>query len=159
MNWYNSMHCRWKLYTNCPINRGLHTSERCGMMKRLSLLLILLSLMVATPVLAQTLNVAEGVITTRIVHHQPASQSQSYPASVGKLYCFTRITGAKGDTTITHVWYHDGKEMARVNLPVHSSNWRTWSSKHILPGWTGKWKVEVLDAQGNLLKTIPFTLQ
>lgn len=128
------------------------------MMKRLSLSLVLLVLLVATPALAGTLKVARGVITTQIVNRQPVDQIQTFSASVGKLYCFTRITGAQGDTTITQVWYHEGKVMARVQLPVRSSDWRTWSSKRIMPGWAGAWKVEVLDAQGNILQTIPFTL-
>lgn len=127
-------------------------------MKRLSLLLVLLALLVAAPALAGNLTVAEGVITTQVANHQAVDQIQTYSAKVGKLFCFTRITGAAGDTTITHVWYHGDKEMARVELPVRSPNWRTWSSKRILPSWTGAWKVEVLDAQGKVLKTIPFTL-
>jgi hypothetical protein len=43
-------------------------------------------------------------------------------------------------------------------LPVRSSNWRTWSSKTVLPQWVGQWQVEVLDRDGTLLKTIAFSL-
>ncbi len=93
------------------------------------------------------LKVEEGVITTRIVERSPADAVQTYPVTVGKLYCFTHLTGAEGDTDITHVWYLGDKEMGRVSLPVRSSDWRTWSSKTILPQWTGNWRVEVLDAE------------
>ena len=104
------------------------------------------------------LKVEEGVITTRIVERSPADSVQTYPVAVGKVYCFTHITGAEGDTNVTHVWYLGKKEISRVTLPVRSSDWRTWSVKTILPQWTGNWRVEVLDADGNLLQTIPFTL-
>jgi hypothetical protein len=104
------------------------------------------------------LKIEEGVITTQIVERSPADAVQTYPATIGKLYCFIHVTGAEEDTSITQVWYLGDKEMARVSLPVRSSDWRTWSSKTILPQWSGDWRVEVLDAEGNLLQTIPFTL-
>lgn len=128
------------------------------MMKRLIPLFLCLAVLWGSPVLGATLKVAQGTITTQVANRAPVAALTSAAATVGKLFCFTRITGAKADTSITHVWYRNGKEMARIVLPVRSSNWRTWSSKRILPQWTGKWKVEVLDAKGNLLATIPFTL-
>ncbi|MFA5517517.1 MAG: DUF2914 domain-containing protein, partial [Desulfuromonadales bacterium] len=83
---------------------------------------------------------------------------QTYPVNVDKIYCFTRLVGAEEDTTVTHVWYYGGEEMSRMTLPVRSSDWRTWSSKNILPEWTGDWRVEVLSAEGKLLMTLPFVL-
>lgn len=128
-------------------------------MRCLKLLLIAVVLLSGTPVLAADLSVAQGVITTQVVDRAPVDAVETYPASVGKLYCFTRIVGAAEPTTITQVWYRGDREMARVELPVRSSDWRTWSSKRILPSWSGDWRVEVLDAAGKVLQTIPFTLQ
>jgi hypothetical protein len=48
--------------------------------------------------------------------------------------------------------------MSRIELPVRSSDWRTWSSKTIFPGSAGEWKVDVLDAEGALLKSVSFRL-
>jgi len=121
-------------------------------------LALALLLGLALPAVAADLEVAEGVITTQVVDRSPVDTVESYPANVGKLYCFTRIVGARDDTTVTHVWYHGEDEVARVNLRVASPNWRTWSAKTILPEWVGSWRVEVLDADGQVLGTIPFTL-
>jgi hypothetical protein len=104
------------------------------------------------------LEVAEGVITTGVSNQAPMDSFQEYPAAVGTLYCFTRITGADAESAVVHVWLWEGQEMARVELPVRSSNWRTWSSKTVLPQWVGQWQVEVLDRDGTLLKTIAFSL-
>ena len=38
--------------------------------------------------------------------------------------------------------------MARVSLPVRSAKWRTYSSKKIVPEWTGEWEVQVVDSAG-----------
>ncbi len=127
-------------------------------MKRLSVLTFFLVALLGVPALAAALEVAEGVITTQISDHNPADSVESYSATVGRLYCFTRLTGAETDTKVTHVWYRGDAEMARVDLAVRSNNWRTWSSKALLPEWTGAWRVDVLDADGNLLRSIPFTL-
>jgi hypothetical protein len=127
-------------------------------MKRLIPLVLACAVLWSFPAFGAPLKVAQGVITTKVDHRAPVDTVKTYSATAGRLFCFTRITGATEDTTITQVWYRNGKEMARVVLPVRSSDWRTWSSKRILPQWTGNWKVEVLDADGNLLATIPFTL-
>ena len=70
-----------------------------------------------------------------------------------------QIVGAQEDTEITHVWYYQDSELARVTLPVRSSNWRTYSSKRFLPQWAGKWVVVVLDEEQNEIATIPFLLE
>ena len=49
--------------------------------------------------------------------------------------------------------------MSRVELPVKSTNWRTWSSKKLLEDWPGAWRVEIQDAQGNLLEKLSFVLR
>jgi hypothetical protein len=77
---------------------------------------------------------------------------------VGQIFCYTHIEGVQGESEIEHVWLHEGQERARVTLPVRSPDWRTWSSKRMLPSWTGDWKVEVRTADGGLLKTLEFTL-
>lgn len=128
-------------------------------MKRVLLIVLSLTLLWSGPVLAAELQVAQGVVTTQIVNRMPVDEIQSYTASVGKLYCFTRIVGAQGETSITDVWKLNGQEVARVKLPVRSPDWRTWSSKTIPPDAKGNWEVDVLDAQGQLLKTITFTLK
>ncbi|MCD6186931.1 MAG: DUF2914 domain-containing protein [Desulfuromusa sp.] len=108
---------------------------------------------------AADLQVADGVITTAIENQMPVDQIESYRADFGKLYCFTRIVGAQEDTVITHVWYYQDNELARVPLSIRSSNWRTYSSKRVLPQWVGEWKVVILDEKENEIATIPFNLE
>lgn len=123
----------------------------------LPVLLIVLIMVSALP--AAALEVAEGAITTAVEDHAPVDRIAVYPADYGKLYCFTRIIGAQDDTRVTHVWYYQDTEMARVSLPVRSANWRTYSSKRFLPQWAGDWKVVVLDAEDQPLTTLSFRLE
>ena len=72
---------------------------------------------------------------------------------------FTRIDGAQEETEITHNWYYKGVLKASVVLPVRAGAWRTWSSKTLLPEWTGEWMVEILSQDGSPLDSIIFILK
>jgi len=93
-----------------------------------------------------------------VEERQPVEADTTFAADTEKVYCFTKITGVEGESTVTHVWFHGDEEMARVELPVRSASWSTWSSKRLLPGWAGSWRVDVLDAGGTVLKSLEFTL-
>jgi hypothetical protein len=105
---------------------------------------------------APELEVSVAAICKDVVDHEPVDSGNSFTASVGKLYCFTKITGAQSPTHITHVWLFDGTERARVELPVNAVSWRTFSSKIIQQHELGAWRVDILDAEGNVLKSLDF---
>ena len=55
---------------------------------------------------------------------------------------------------LQHVWYRDGVEVARHDLPVgQSRRWRSWSRHRVHPG---VWTVRVLDAEGRELALTEF---
>ena len=100
----------------------------------------------------------EAVICQDVVDRQPIGSETSFPDSIGKLYCFSKIIGAKTPTTVSHVWYFGNTEMFRISLPVNSTSWRTYSMKNIRPHETGAWHVEILDASENKLEVINFQI-
>jgi hypothetical protein len=97
-----------------------------------------------------------ATICKDVVDREPVDSGNSFTADVGKLYCFTKIMGAESPTHVTHVWYFDGTERARVDLAVNAASWRTFSSKIIQAHELGAWRVDVLDADGNVLKSLDF---
>lgn len=125
-------------------------------LRRIIHLVLFVSLVLVSS--AHALEVEDATITTQIVKRSPIDSLNTVPADVDKLYCFTRITGATQDTWVTHVWYCEDKELTRVRLPVNSLNWRTWSSKRVMPQWKGAWRVEVLDNEGHVLLIVPFSI-
>ena len=127
-------------------------------MGQLASALVVLSLVLfpAAAAMAADLQVEEAVVCTNVVDRQPVDSAVSFPASVGRLYFFTRITGAPEPAQVVHVWYYGDVERARVTLAVNGSNWRTYSSKVVQLHEVGAWRVEVLDADGNNLHTVQF---
>ena len=120
--------------------------------------LVVITLVVATAGVAGAaeLQVEDAAVCTDVVDRQPVDSAVSFPATVGRLYFFTRIVGAQDPIDIVHAWYFGDVERARVTLSVKGSNWRTYSSKVIQEHEIGAWRVEVLDADGNTLETVQF---
>lgn len=112
----------------------------------------------ATAVPAESVTLSRAVIARDVRDREPVGEASSFAANVGSLVCFTRVEGADHDTVIYHVWRHGDKLLAKVQLPVRSSSWRTWSKKRIDPSMTGPWTVEIEDADGNTLKTLSFSV-
>ena len=119
----------------------------CGLAAVLSILTV--SLFADEVEKAQGLSVGRIAICTDVQNRVPDGVDTTFSANAGSLYCFTRIEGTTDTTSIIHVWYHGKKKMAEVSLPIKptrwSKRWRTWSNKRIMPQWTGKWTVAILD--------------
>ena len=106
----------------------------------------------------RVIDVKEGYICRYVVDRAPIEMGTSFNNSLDKVYCFTRIIGANQPIEITHAWYFGDREQARVNLMVKSSNWRTFSSKHIKANEVGDWHVDVLGPKDVVLLTLPFEI-
>lgn len=99
--------------------------------------------------------VLESAICLSVQERTASAAVDTLDAGTEQVFCWTRIGGAAGQT-ITHAWMHGGTTRARVELAVGSDDWRTYSSKRILPSWTGDWEVKVLTPDGAVLASIPF---
>jgi hypothetical protein len=104
------------------------------------------------------LEVSRAAISPEIIDLRPVDAGVRFPATVGKLYCFSRISNIEAATRVQHVWYFNNTERARVDLAVNPPSWRTFSSKRILSGEIGRWRIDILDSDGNVLKTLGFDI-
>ncbi len=102
--------------------------------------------------------VADAKLGTGVVDREPQGVAESFKADVGKVYCWTKVTGAEG-TEITHAWYKGEEKMAEVKLSVKYPSTRTWSAKTIPADGTGDWRVDVIAADGTVLKSLPFKVE
>ena len=105
---------------------------------------------------AGALSVESASICTGVANREAVDAGTSFAGSVGRLYCFSKITDIPEPSEIVHVWYYGETERARVSLGVNPPAWRTHSSKIIQAHEIGSWRVEIIDASGNLLETLKF---
>jgi hypothetical protein len=126
-------------------------------MKAASISVLVILLIASVPAACFAIEVADAVMCLDVQGRQPVEPGESFAADVGKVWCWSKIKDGQG-TTISHVYYHDGEEKAVVNLAIRSPLFRTYSSKRILPSWTGPWRVDIVDTNGNVLKSLDFTI-
>jgi hypothetical protein len=108
---------------------------------------------------ASSLELEVFTICRDVVDRTPLGLGSVFTVSAGKLYCFTKVTGAQENTKITHNWFRNGKLKASITLPVKSASWRTWSEKKITPGDNGDWMVEVLSETGKPIESLLFFIE
>ncbi len=131
-------------------------------MKKIYSLIFIMVLFLSVGLFAQNqsgIDVENIAVCTSVVDRQPVGTDSVFTSDVGKLYCFTKLTSQTDTSEISHVWFYQGKQMAKIDLPMNAKSWRTWSAKTIIPAWKGDWKVEIQDANGNLIKSIAFRLK
>ncbi len=108
---------------------------------------------------ASQVSVSEGGVGTDVVDRVLQGTDVKFDASVGRLYAYTRIVGAENETQVSHRWYYNDHLMAEVTLPIRGADWRTWSSKNLVPMWIGSWRVDVVDMQGSVLESMAFQVE
>ncbi len=132
-------------------------------MKRILHLFVLFTLLLTgqsvVAVAEEAVEVQEMVFCTSVEDREPVGADTTFLSTVEVVYCFTRLASSVDTTTIEHVWYYNGEEMARVELNVQAKTWRTWSSKRIVQEWTGKWRVDVVSESGTVLQSKEFDVK
>ena len=100
-------------------------------------------------------SVARTAFTTEIVDREPVDNLTTAPNTLGRIFFFSDLRGLQGQI-VTHRWEYNGKVMAEIKFKVGGPRWRVYSSKNLVPDWTGQWTVVVLDESGWPLKASIF---
>lgn len=107
------------------------------------------------PAAAQAITVAEAKVGTGIESLELVGEATTFPAGIGKVYCWTKVTGGAGQS-IGHAWYFNGAKLSGMTLPLRYDSVRTYSYKSITAELKGAWKVEISGPDGAVLKTVEF---
>jgi hypothetical protein len=107
---------------------------------------------------APSISVGRMAFCSSIKDREPQEPAETFPKTITKVYCFTVILNAGPETHVVHKWYYHDKLVAEVDLKAQGDYWRTWSSKEMLPEWTGTWRVDVVSVDGEILKSASFEL-
>ncbi|MDI4652990.1 MULTISPECIES: DUF2914 domain-containing protein [Pseudoalteromonas] len=104
--------------------------------------------------------VSRAVLTTDVVDREPVNvlKNDVKLAQISNsLSFFSELRNLQGQT-VRHQWYYQGQQLASIELAVSSPRFRTYSTKNIMPEQLGDWRVEVIDADGNLLAQKEFRI-
>jgi hypothetical protein len=96
---------------------------------------------------------------TGVMDRELEGEATTFPSDIEKVFCWCTVVGCEEPTTVEHVWYHNGEEIARVPLEINYPRARTWSSKNMIPEWAGDWKVDLVDDAGKVVASTSFKLE
>jgi len=104
----------------------------------------------------QGLKVEKAVAATSVDNHEPAGENKEFEASVGTVYCWTKVTAKTTPATLKHVWYLGDKKVFEKDLEIKYPSTRTWSSKAVS---SGSWRVDITDETGTVLSSVSFVVK
>ena len=103
--------------------------------------------------------VNRAVFATAIDNREPVATFDSLDSSATRsVTFFTELSNLSGQT-VTHQWTHNDKVMFEKSFEVKAERWRVWTSKTLIPNWSGTWTVNVLDDERTLLASKSFEYQ
>lgn len=95
-------------------------------------------------------NISNAEFAIDVIDRTPINIVEELDNSLGKIYFFTNIRNLQG-TSVKHRWIYNNKVMADVIFDIKGPRWRVWSSKNLWHTWTGKWIVEVVTSENEVL--------
>jgi len=104
----------------------------------------------------QGLKVEKAAAATGVESREPVGEATEFEASVGKVYCWSKIAAETVPTTIKHVWYQGEQKVFEKDLDIKYPSTRTWSVKTIQ---AGSWRVDITDEAGKVLNSVSFTVK
>ena len=119
--------------------------------------IVILVLLLTNSVLADWphKNISSAVFAKSVENRTPVEIITEADDSLGKIYFFTNIRNLTGDK-ITHRWIYKDKVKAEISFDIKGKRWRVWSSKNLWHTWTGRWRVEVINQNNDILLTKTF---
>lgn len=103
--------------------------------------------------------VSRAMFTIGVDNREPVLSVDSISSgSYTSISFFTELNNLSGHN-VTHQWTYDNKVMFEKTFEVKGDRWRVWTSKTLIPGWTGSWTVNVLDDDRTVLASKSFEYQ
>jgi hypothetical protein len=99
-----------------------------------------------------------AVMCEYIEDFAPRNPAVVFSIDVGKISCFTSFSGIAESTFTLHKWYRRDELVTTKRLTLKPPSWSTYSSIQLREADKGPWRVEILDDQGRLMKTLRFSV-
>ncbi len=103
--------------------------------------------------------VSRALFTVGVDNREPVLMVDSIDSnSYTSISFFTELNDLDGHN-VTHQWTYADQVMFEKTFEVKGYRWRVWTSKTLIPSWTGTWTVNVLDDDLAVLTSASFQYQ
>jgi hypothetical protein len=100
----------------------------------------------------------ESTVCENVQNGIPEQAAAAFSVSLKRVYCYTDFNTVAEKTFAHHNWYLRDNLKASVKLAVRPPRWSTYSSIQLRDSDKGPWRVEITDEEGNILKTLRFSV-
>jgi hypothetical protein len=104
------------------------------------------------------LTLVQAVMCEEVQANRPKNPTVVFSAARERAVCFTAFDPVPQKTYIYHRWYHREIPSANIRLTLKPPRWSTFSSIQRRVTDKGPWRVEIIDANGNILQTLRFSI-
>jgi len=119
---------------------------------------ILMAQDLEAPSASLSTSLAMATMCEGISESMPVNPTIVFPVSNRNAFCLSAFGVVKEKTHINHFWYRRDKLVSNVRLLIQPPRWTTYSSIDLRESDKGPWRVDVVDANNNLLKTLRFSI-
>ncbi len=88
----------------------------------------------------------------------PLNPGLAFSVRSGKVLCFSAFDAVPRQTSIVHNWFFRDILSTKKTLSLRPPRWSVYSSILLREADRGPWRVEILDADGRLLRTLRFSI-
>jgi hypothetical protein len=100
----------------------------------------------------------KAVLCEKITKNKPVYEGVVFSLNIEKLYCFTDFEHVYGESIIFHKYYFNDKLIKKFPLSIRPPNFATYSRLELRESEKGPFRVDITDAEDNVLTTIRFSI-
>jgi hypothetical protein len=103
----------------------------------------------------------KAALCEKITHDKPVYEGVVFSADIQKLFCFTHFEPVYGKSDIFHKYYFKDEFISKTRLSIKQlkqPSFSTYSMIQLRESDIGPWRVEITDAEDNILTTIRFSI-
>jgi hypothetical protein len=103
-------------------------------------------------------SLVRAVMCETIEALEPHNTAVAFSIAAGKISCFTSFEGIKAETHALHKWFRRDSLVTAKRLSLKPPSWSTYSSIQLREADKGPWRVEIRNADNQLLQTLRFSV-
>ncbi|MCG6881765.1 MAG: DUF2914 domain-containing protein [Deltaproteobacteria bacterium] len=104
------------------------------------------------------LTLVKAIMCEGIEDLEPFDETIIFSAGLGKVICFTAFDPVPEKTVIYHHWFNRDQPDKEVKLTLKPPKWSSFSQTSVRNVDVGPWRVEIVDADGKILKILRFSV-
>ena len=104
------------------------------------------------------LTLVKAIMCEGIEDLEPFDETIVFSVALGKAICFTAFDPVPEKTVIYHHWFKRDQPEKKVKLTLKPPKWSSFSQAGIRNVDVGPWRVEIVDADGKILKVLRFSM-